>query len=307
MFFCKLNLSVNFIFPKHNPNLFLLFCYKTPSMYFAKCNSNMNRKDYNQVQSTQASENLKKIIYKRTSQSISNRGSVTVEAALVMPFFFFVLYALLLVNQMLLTEDRIHEALVETGRVLAGEATEDITTVRAQMELKSRVRSSKLTLVSGGVAGISLWASRLPNDQQEIELHASYCMKLSIPFLFTFTVPVQAVVTQRIFDGCHTGAGTKAGTGSVVYVAEYESVYHTNPQCSHIAIRLVPASDTSLLAGKRQCKSCKNYHQEGSFVTLAGDCIHQNSQCSRIKRTVYMVDKNKTGGLPLCSRCAGKK
>ena len=304
MFFCRLNSSINFIFPNHSPNIFLPFCFKIPSMYVTKCNSNMNRKDYNQIQSTQASDNDKKIYCKRASQCVSNRGSVTVEAALVLPFFFFVLYAILLISQFLMTEDRIHVALVETGRVLAGEEEERVTFARAQLELRKQVKSHNLSMVSGGVSGISLGSSRLPNNQHEIELHADYRMKVSVPFLFTVSVPVQVTVIQRMFDGCHITDTSEGRGGDYVYVAEYESVYHTSSQCTHIAIRLIPAKDASALAGKRQCEFCKNYNEAGEYVSLTGDCVHQNPQCSRIKRTVYMIEKDKAGNLPLCSRCA---
>lgn len=304
MFFCKHNSSVTIFFP-NSPNLFLLFCYQIPSMYIAKCNSNMNRKDYNQIQSTQA--NVKhNINCKRASQCISNQGSVTVEAALVLPFFFFVLYAILLISQFLMTEDRIHSALVETGRVLAGEEAEHITLARAKLELNKRLKSNSLDLVSGGVAGISLSSSQLPNSRHEIELYARYRMKVSIPFLFTFSIPVQVTVTQRMFDGCHITDASEGGKGEYVYIAEHESVYHTDSQCSYLAIRLVPVTEVSSLKGNRQCETCKHYQQTGEYVTLTGDCIHHNPDCGRIHRTIHLVERDNIGNLPLCSRCAKK-
>lgn len=306
MFFCKCNSSVNIFFPNHSPKLFLLFCYKIPSMYIAKCNSNINRKDYNQIQSTQANVNHN-INCKRASQCISNQGSATVEAALILPFFFFVLYAILLISQLLMTEDRIHSALVETGRVLAGEEAEHITLVRAKLELQKRMNSRSLSLISGGAAGISLSSSKLPNSRYEIELNATYRMKVAVPFLFTFSFPVQSTVVQRMFDGCHTTDASTGEGGEHVYIAEHESVYHTSSQCSHIAIRLVPATDVSALRGKRQCETCKKYQRTGEYITLAGNCIHQNPSCGRIHRTVHLVDKDSIGNLPLCSRCAKRK
>lgn len=252
-------------------------------------------------------------IAKRTSQNISYDGSMTVEAALVFPLFLFVMYAVMMLSQLMITNDEVDKALTETARYLAKEAyfysQENVYEEQGSISIKAQsynrfrqyIDESRLRLVPGGKNGISLQHSQLPNELQEIVLIAEFNCNITIPFFGRFSYPMEESVVQKIFCGYDTSVGWNKG--EYVYVAEHGAVYHNSPDCSYIAIRVVKAEDTKELQGKRNCRYCCNKVAKGEYVTICGDCIHQNRNCSALKRTIHLVRRDQLGGLPLCSRC----
>lgn len=105
--------------------------------------------------------------------------------------------------------------------------------------------------------------------------------------------------------------------GELVYVAKNGEVYHTNPFCTYIA----PSVKKYKIAGNNEkytinkkvyavCKYCSMaaYENKG-YIWIAnyGDCFHKTSQCSAIRRTVFVKNKNKLEGMRECSKCADSR
>ena len=95
-------------------------------------------------------------------------------------------------------------------------------------------------------------------------------------------------------------------------MAKNGSVYHTSSSCHYIdlSIKSVERSSVAelrnLSGGKYSACSCMltKYNSGGTvYVTDYGTNYHGSLACSGLKRTVTMMRKSETDGLPACSKC----
>lgn len=296
------------------------------SMTFVFNNALLSKaKYYLQVQSS--------TLKKRTSQC-SLPGSMTVEAAIVVPLFLFFIYGLLCTGQMLLTNAEVSRSLTQTARQTAklyylSELKKETTDVygtdnpvsgdgqvrdsgggspagygAAKARFMSMVDSGKLSGVRGGAAGISLAGSRVLNSRDEVELKAGYFYEVPVPLIGNRYIHLRCCAVSKAYTGRKGGFGLSGAGGEYVYVTEHGSVYHDDPACTYISISVKRAGDPSL-AGRRICRHCRGSDGSG-YVTVYGDVIHTNRNCSSINRTVRLIPKGDTGNMRRCSRC-GKK
>lgn len=284
----------------------------------------------------------------------SCEGSVTVETVLVLPVFLWATAGLLMLGNLLLTEAKIQYALSKTAdvyavqkamesfqkdssdrRQLSGREAGKITeTGDTSQKIKDMARSMLSTAglqaifssvyedspvdsrcLSGGRAGIVLWASLSEDEKELVEINARYSFKINIPFVGTYSFPKKASVTQRIFSGYTEAEGDGDGFGQegsgIVYVTEHGSVYHTSLSCSHICLRINGGNVKRILKEKKYhaCDKCIDDGEIPSvlYVTRYGDKYHSSLSCSGLKRTVRTIPKEEAEGMKICSRCAAKQ
>lgn len=98
--------------------------------------------------------------------------------------------------------------------------------------------------------------------------------------------------------------------GEMVYVAVTGTVYHRDPNCTHIHLSISSAS-VSAMAGKRNTGGAKYYpcscyeaHPSGTvYYTRNGNRYHSSLNCSGLKRTVKKVKLSSLSGWKPCSKC----
>ncbi len=149
---------------------------------------------------------------------------------------------------------------------------------------------------------------------------------LDIPWLFTpyflpegaasALIPCRAYV--RVWNGrdANSAAEGETSASDMVYVTDYESVYHTDEHCTHLDLRITPVSAASVswrrneYGGKyHACEKCAAAGASGSsvYITPYGDCYHTSAHCAGLTRSVRLVPKDELdGSLCRCSRCAAK-
>ncbi len=241
----------------------------------------------------------------RTSSRVSLRGSVTLEAALIMPLIIFIMYAFLMISQMLIASEEINKGLNETVRCMAKDSydVDDYSpSMLKAIKLHSYIDKSKVSIVENGVNGIVVLPSI--DDNSSVKLDAIYKFHLYIPFFGNYRYTIKDTASARMFNGWDKDRGLN--NDEYVYVAETGSVYHTDLNCRYISVRIVDSKSVDL-SGKRYCLRCKDYESGSRYVTVCGDCIHKDINCSTLKRTIHLVRKKDIRGLPLCSKCSGGK
>lgn len=141
-------------------------------------------------------------------------------------------------------------------------------------------------------------------------------VKYKVPYspipLPALTVPCYARV--HIWCG-YLGAGIQPGndfSGKMVYVTDYESVYHTKPSCTHLDLHiytksLSEAKKSRNIDGARYhpCEKCiqKSHTNQQVYLSEHGTAYHNTLECSGLKRNVRLVDQSQISDLSLCSRC----
>lgn len=311
----------------------LSFSRQQKHLYVAKQIHNMQTKAHLQDRETSNSvKNLPK--RKRASVFASHReGSMTVEAAVVLPVFLVVLISVLYMAHIFLVQLSLIGPLHETGRRLARdlylyELTEEKGREEPSVLQELLVKTMSVTAakavfvklvgkewlenagIDGGSAGISFARSVIPDEEKMIDLVIQY--RMQIPF---HLIPLPGfAVTQRCRVHGWVGydpAAEEDEKEQIVYVTETGKVYHLYLTCSHLHLSIRPVGyweieglRNSSGAKYYPCEKCGAVHTDTVYITDDGNRYHSCISCSGLKRGIREIPISEAGELPLCSRCA---
>lgn len=257
--------------------------------------------------------NYQRVMIRRACCFPSLRGSMTLEASLVLPLFLFAMTASMLFGEMIMIQGRMYHGLVEAVREMAVEEyyynhKNRHGTVWMARTLQKKYGGEGSQSGAVKIGNVSFAGSQIPNGQDEIELHMSYQISLNYPFIGTKKIRIKEKVAQKAFTGYQPTA-FEAGKG-YAYVTEYGTVYHTSMQCSHIMLKISDGGEVEkYLNGETKYEPCakciKDTAQEihQLFVAKEGDCYHSSLSCSGLTRLIRKVTIWEVEGMELCSRC----
>jgi hypothetical protein len=256
--------------------------------------------------------------YKRTSLFTSNRGAVTVEASFVLPILICALVGILLWGKVLIVNQTMETALVETARQIA---RKEAMLTDKDMEGKSvylvrllflKNRSQGDTDTGVDVSGISFIGTSYDKDSKEICLRLRYKVKIPLFLLGNCQIQIRGGVNQKAWNGYAPESGQEEEeSGEYVYVTDTGTVYHTDSQCYHLRITIQETTDvTPYYDGKTKYRSCKHcIHKKDEqasvlYIPKSGDCYHSDPNCSGLTRSVKQVKKDEIENLKPCSNCS---
>lgn len=267
-------------------------------------------------------------------------ASLTVEAAVAFPVFFFAVLYLIQMFSVLRAELTIAEAGITSAREVAAFAyaaermTEgEIAAADKLLELFDQkiVRDATMTAVfyancdrevleegtvAQGAGGI--WVSTEDKtDKTEAEIY--YRVK---PRNVWREEAGRYYVMRLVYrpwigeGGTEGSAAESTESGEIVYMTEHGSVYHTNPYCTYIKIDVTPV-DVCEVEYKRNSSGAKYYGCEFCSFAFATDTVyiteygtryHTVSSCSAIARNVREVSLEEVKeSYRICSKCEKKK
>ncbi len=266
---------------------------------------------------------------KRTCSSIS--GSLTVEAAIVLPIFVFAILSLILLGQTAYTQTRLQNAMEVTAEKVAsysyaerlvkekvngldsviGEWIIDCATI---LIIKNEVikTAGKNYLdhccIQNGSDGISFIGSTVSVDEEFVDLILSYRIRSPVPIFFNN----QLWITQRCRRKLWIGEeSTQEKEEPIVYVTVNGSVYHTSLECSYLKrnIRQVDYSDIKSQRNETgakyyRCEFCaKGEVGEWVYITNYGDRYHYRTTCPGLTRGIRTILYSDIGERQLCKKC----
>lgn len=252
------------------------------------------------------------------------RGSLTVEAALVLPVC---LGAILLLMQLigaLTLCSQINLCLNMTARHLAAYSLsgEGVSTVSAYAlyYVESADSGIDYSMIQGGRAGLLLTVSGGSKEDPVICLRAVYRLSLPGFFLRDRHLILRDSAYARAFIGGLPRAGTEAeasdGHGQVI-VAENGVVYHTSPDCTYLHLTIQKALPSQLSAMRniygdryRACEKCARHgHGDYIYITEMGDAWHSDAHCSGLTRHLHTCTADEAAGQGLrpCPKCGGSR
>lgn len=211
--------------------------------------------------------------------SFAGRGSMTVEAAVVLPIFLFALFTLIYVGEIIRLSANDQEKLMQNAM--------------------------KMSTYAYSFDGI------LP-ESQILDLKNTWTV--NIPFVPT---PVRGVrITDRArvraftgYDNIHHRAEDDT-EDITVFVTDYGRVYHTTRTCHHLqlSIRSIGRAEVSgerNLGGHRYypCERCASRAGSRVYITGYGDSYHADGRCPGLKRGIHAMRLSEVDGLPPCSDC----
>lgn len=248
-------------------------------------------------------------------------GSMALEGSMVLPIFLFFMMTVLLSIEAVRLQSNVQEALHQAGSESAFTQNRlemqknDTMDVAEKISAYVRAQKSPYLCVAKGEDGIMI------QDDSSVDVnglvHLKVCYKLK-PFIRW--IPIGDMVFEdEYFSHAWTGYHGNEDMGSneadvCVYITKTGSKYHTTYECTYLQVPIKAVHDEQIgtirNASGRKYYPCERCHPEESgmfFVSEDGSRYHGRSDCSSLKRTVYIISLSKAQGYTPCSKCGGKE
>lgn len=260
-------------------------------------------------------------------------GSMTVEAAIVLPFFLFFFFNLLWIIEIYNLQGTLQMALRECGRELSmyayaydrivqeeeDEGLEALIEnvafsylyVQGQIEEMAGTEYLENAPIYGGKTGLIYADSSILQQGDIIDLVISYRAAPFIDVIGFSPGWFYARYYGRAWTGYDVSGEDSAERAGYAYIAENASVYHLNRECSHISlsVRECPLQETEYLRNEygeryRACERCISGGESMVFITTDGNRYHRDRGCGGLNRTVRRIPVSQAEALyEACSRC----
>lgn len=203
------------------------------------------------------------------------KGSLTVEAALLLPIFLMILLAFFSFFSQYASA--------------------------AELKVKAAAEAKKAAILSG--------STETPGSEKIMIFQSAKAETLwSHPFWKTEKITEKAVCRAWI------GFTETKAEETYVYITLDGEVYHLYRDCTHLKLSvrktaLAAVHQLKNVYGQkyRKCEICEAPFGAMVYITSEGDCYHSERTCSGLKRTVRQVPLSQVGGRSLCSRCGAKE
>lgn len=283
--------------------------------YYSKRKPQNNIKQINRKDMTLTHYKIKSKFYQIEKASAwTKRASVTMEAAIAVPLFFFA--ALLLTYQLEIAAIGVYveNAANSAAKIAAKEMylLPVVNPMKLESDMVSVIGNERMdrSIIEGGSGGLNC-SGTYANPQSGI-LHVKIGYRLKLPFP-TFAVP--SVEVKKEFKLKSWTGYEKNGLGDensqIVYITDNAEVYHRDYHCTHLqlSVRMVSSSEVADLrnegGGKyHACEFCGGGAGIGAvYITDEGNRYHTKVNCSGLKRTIHAVAFSEVKGKGVCSRC----
>lgn len=301
-------------------------CYYT-NFYKSKKYSSLP--DYLHARSLAAAMDTRNFLGRAALCTLQNqRGSLTIEAALVLPIFVFLCFCLLFFIQIFSLHGEIQGSLYQAARevsetmpLLQGEEGTAVPGGQAGLNVLGTVTARQKVLeyakeeieqnhcLQGGSNGLQFVWSTVRDDM--VDMVVSYKVKLP----YAFGIQAAFPITQRCRIRAWTGISGKSrgdNAEEMVYITDSGTVYHRTAECTHLRLK-IRLIDTQELDDSRNdnggkykpCEKCAKKGVVGNriYVTSEGDRYHITISCSGLKRSVRQIARSKVSGRGACTRC----
>lgn len=258
------------------------------------------------------------------------KGSLTIEAALVLPLFIFGTLAMIMIGEAVRFSGNMNAALLENGRklstyayagnkagiegsLLGGKAV-SLTLGKSMVLNDLKKEDTGEIPVESGFGGLSFIHSNVLGPDQMIDLNAVWRMKLFFPLPGVKGFRVIDRARIRAFTGYDNTRREDRSEEEeeMVFITEKGTVYHRDRNCSHLNINIRHTTRTAVgrernnAGGKYYpCEYCGGGNGENLYITDDGDRYHTKISCPGLKRSVKTVPISETGGRPPCAACGG--
>lgn len=250
-----------------------------------------------------------------TEKSRAKRGSLSVEAALVMPIFLFAMICTISLLALLLFQARLKHAMHEEIKLCVQRSLDGDIASLDEMGISIRNNVGENILRIAPINGDIDFHSDKENGEI-ISITAEYEAALYYDFFKLFHYSFEQKCLQHDFRGYRNGmwsSGSDTKEEQYVYVTEGSEVYHTNRECTHIRLKITEISGTEIEnvrnSGGGRYKSCEHCHSKLSggklYITPDGEKYHNSLSCSGLKRSVYAIPLTEVGDRRCCQRCGG--
>ena len=161
---------------------------------------------------------------------------------------------------------------------------------------------------------VTLHALKSSYDAPYVELWVSGQYQPLVSIIPRLQIPFQNRVRVHGWTG-YDGTDSEENSGQygkMVYVTDYQSVYHTSAKCTHLDLSITQTTKAQVGSERNvngakyyECPNCVDGEEYMGvlYITKSGDRYHANERCQSLKRSVKLVLKDSLGDIGQCVRC----
>ncbi len=263
-----------------------------------------------------AKSNLSTFLKKRVSSFIFRhmvKGSMTMEASLVLPFFLFAMLSLISVMDMMRIKGCMDVAVAEVGNEIAiesyGTCIDNMITpfyVKNKIcsFLKENLSDRDYRKISKGITVMDL--SFLQEDNI-----ISFKVKYKLEPYFDMWGFVTVKLEADYYGHNWLGYEGKGNIEPMVFLSNEASVYHLSKHCKYLNVTILEISYSNLEKYRNNSgekyKSCyfcdKQNRSETIYITPEGSNYHTIKNCIGLIRSIYTVPLSTVKNKRACMGC----
>lgn len=248
----------------------------------------------------------------RASVFTSFKASITVEAAMAVPIFFFAMICLIYLMEIAAIQISVRSGLQYAAKTVMQDSYP--LAVIKPLDIESYVveeigaKRLERSVIVGGSTGIDCSSSNMSVRTGIGKLEAEYKIKLPVPIFYIEGITCKESIKVKAWTGYE-----KEFLGSekeeIVYITETGIVYHRDYHCTYLdlSIQMVSRNVIEHLRNEGGGKyyPCFICGGKGNqvYITNTGNRYHGSVTCSGLKRTVYAVPLSEAIGKGACARC----
>lgn len=237
----------------------------------------------------------------------------------MLPIFLFFIMTVLLSLEAVRFQSDMQEAVYQTGNQYAFAGYQIKYAGETPPDAGSQVREYlgnqlyPYLCVAGGENGVSLQDLSAINGDGRIELVAEYRLKPFISWMPIGDITIEDHFLSHAWVG-YTGMEIQSSgqQETYVYITETGSKYHMSYNCTYLRVQVQAVDYEEVFSARNQsgeryhaCLRCKPGKGGIVYITTDGNSYHGQSDCSSLKRTVYMIPLSEAGSRGACVKCAG--
>lgn len=249
----------------------------------------------------------------KASVFTSLKASITIEAAMAVPIFFFAMLCLIYLLEIMAVQTSVRSGLQYAAKSVMSDSY-PLAVIRpgdieAYVVDEIGVERLERSIIAGGSSGIDCSGSKMSVRTGIGNLEAVYTIKLPVPMFRVEGMKCKESLRIKAWVGYE-----KEFFGSekedTVYITDTGIVYHRDYHCTYLelSIQMVTREAVESLrnesGGKyHPCILCGG-NGNPVYITDTGNRYHGSLSCSGLKRTVYAVPLSEAAGKGACVRCA---
>lgn len=249
----------------------------------------------------------------RASLFTSLRGSVSIEAALVIPIFFFAVCCLCYLLEIMAIQSYVHSALHNAGREVAKEIYINpiVSPSQVESDMIENIGAERLerSIIEGGSAGLDASGTVASPTTGIVQMHVKYRILLPIRLFGRLGMSCEDGFRIKGWNG-YQKEGMFTPREDIVYITETGIVYHKDYHCTYLDLSIQMATKVQIEtmrneAGEkyRVCERCGMAAGNRVYITKQGNRYHSSLGCSGLQRKIYAIPKSEVMGKGACSRC----
>lgn len=239
------------------------------------------------------------------------KGSFTVEAAVVFPVFLYGMFVIMEILDIYRVQALVRSSIHESAMELAGSFYKNEVENMDGESVFCILYGKKNLPELGKRIKISL--GRTTCEKEKIHMVADIEYHFWMPFFVRKAIHTTSsciVYCWKGWDGTMLD-GKNGDLKQMVYVTEYESVYHTSSFCTHLNLEInhTTKDKIGLFRNKygekyHPCEICgKKGGESVVYYTKTGNRYHTSTRCHGLTRKVVMTDRLQVKDRSQCERC----